>query len=288
MRILVLGATGMLGFQLFKTCLERNITVLAVVRNKQILVDYFGGKINNMIETIDDAKNINALEDVISKFKPDFVVNCIGIIKQSPLAENHYESISINSLLPHQLQFLGIKYGFRLIHISTDCVFDGRKGMYTENDPSDAYDLYGKTKFLGEVVYGCGITLRTSIIGHELTNHKNGLVDWLLSQKNQIFGYTKAIFSGVTTPELTRIIIDIIIQENIPSGLYQIAGNPISKFDLLNLIADIYDKQITISPSEEVVIDRSLDASKFNNLTSYKPPSWSSMLVQMHKNFMKI
>ena len=278
MRVLILGATGMLGYQLFKTCVERNIAVNAVVRSTQLLKDRMGAAIEEKLFVIDDAKNIEAIENVIKKIKPDYLINCIGIIKQSSLAENHYESIAINSFLPHQLERMGSVHNFRLIHISTDCVFDGTKGMYKETDRSDAYDLYGKSKFLGEVGYGSGLTIRTSIIGHEITTAKHGLLDWFLSQTGTIKGFTKAIFSGLTTYELTKVILDVVIAKKIPAGLYQVPSEPISKFDLLMLAKKIYKKEISILPSEELVIDRSLDGSHFFSLTDYQVPSWEMML----------
>jgi dTDP-4-dehydrorhamnose reductase len=221
-------------------------------------------------------------------FQADYVINCIGIVKQSNLAQNFHESIAINSLLPHQLEDLGRIYHFRLIHISTDCVFDGKSSNYKESDLSNANDLYGKTKYLGEVKYGTGITLRTSIIGHEITNKNIGLVDWFLSQSVSVKGYTKSIFSGLTTTELTKIILDIVIKKEIESGLYQVASAPISKYDLLNLISIVYNKKINIIPSEELIINRSLDGSRFSNIYSYQVPSWPEMLIEMHKNFLAI
>jgi dTDP-4-dehydrorhamnose reductase len=277
----------MLGYQIFKTCVNRGTTVHAIVRNKQLLTDRLGSEIADKLSVIDDVKNMAAVEEIIAAQKPDYLINCVGIIKQSSLAEDRYESIAVNAFLPHQLEKLGHRYNFRLIHISTDCVFNGKKGMYTENDLSDASDLYGKTKFLGEVGYGCGITIRTSIIGHELTQQKHGLVDWFLSTTGKVRGYTKAVFSGVTTLELTRVILDIIIARSMASGLYQVAAVPVSKFELLKLVAGIYQKQVEIDPSEEVIVDRSLDASQFYQVTSYRPPNWPEMLQEMHNDFMK-
>jgi dTDP-4-dehydrorhamnose reductase len=288
MKIIVLGATGMLGYQVFKTCLERNITVKAVVRNKKLLTNHIGINIDSMVYEIDDIKNTNSLENLFKLFQADYVINCIGIVKQSNLAQNFHESIAINSLLPHQLEDLGRIYHFRLIHISTDCVFDGKSSNYKESDLSNANDLYGKTKYLGEVKYGTGITLRTSIIGHEITNKNIGLVDWFLSQSVSVKGYTKSIFSGLTTTELTKIILDIVIKKEIESGLYQVASAPISKYDLLNLISIVYNKKINIIPSEELIINRSLDGSRFSNIYSYQVPSWPEMLIEMHKNFLAI
>ena len=287
MRILILGATGMLGYQIFKSCLDRNITVNAVVRNKNILVERLGDECENKTHVIDDVKNVDAIEKIIQSFKPEYLINCVGIIKQSSLADDPYESVAINSFLPHQLGKLGQYHNFRLIHISTDCVFDGKAGNYKETDLSNAYDLYGKTKFLGEVAYGAGITLRTSIIGHAITGQKGGLVDWFLSQSGRTKGYTKAVFSGLTTLELTKVILDIIIEKRVGPGLYQISSEPITKFNLLCAVASVYQKDIFIEPSEDVILDRSLDGSKFFKLTSYTAPSWPEMLGEMYADYIK-
>lgn len=287
MKVLILGATGMLGYQLFKTCLNRGIDVHGVVRNSKLLSARLGLNIEDKISLIDDVKNISSVEAVIKAFRPEFVVNCIGIIKQSSLAENYYESISVNSLLPHQLERLGHVYNYQLIQISTDCIFNGNKGMYNKTDLSDAYDLYGKSKYLGEVNYGCGITIRTSIIGHELNEKKHGLIDWFLSQSECIRGYTKAIFSGVTTLELTKIILDVIFPMKTPIGLIQVAAAPINKMDLLTIAAKVYEKKIDIIPSDELVIDRSLDGSSFTKLTGYSSPSWAQMIREMHQDYLE-
>jgi dTDP-4-dehydrorhamnose reductase len=285
MKILVLGATGMLGFQLFKTCLRRKLNVSAIARRRQLLTKNIGENIEDRLYDIDDVKNVDRIEDIIKLVKPDYLINCVGIVKQSSLAEDYYESIAINSLLPHQLERLGKNYNFRLIHISTDCVFSGIRGDYKENDLSDAYDLYGRTKYLGEVGYGNGLTIRTSIIGHEITKPTHGLIEWFLSQNSKVKGFTKAIFSGLTTLELSKVILDVIIPKQLNSGTFQVPGAPISKYDLLKLTAEIYNQNIMIEPSDELVIDRSLSGIKFFNATGYQAPSWPQMLSQMKEDF---
>lgn len=285
MRILVLGATGMLGYEVFRICLKRKIDAYAVVRNKNKVTERLGSNVAKLIHTIDDVKDINAIEKIVNEVKPDYLINCIGIVKQSALSEDYYESVAINSFLPHQLNKLCEKYSCLLIHISTDCVFEGKKGNYSESDLPDAGDLYGKSKHLGEVNYGNGITLRTSIIGHEITSDTHGLLDWFLAQQGKVKGFTKAIFSGFTTLELTNIILDTIIARGLPAGLYQVAADPISKYDLLGIIAGVYQKDIIIEPFESLVIDRSLDASRFNGLTGYKVPGWKEMITEMQSDF---
>ena len=285
MRILVLGATGMLGYEVFRTCLKREVDVHAVVRNKDKVIDRLGTDVASLVHVIDDVKNITAIEKIVASVKPDYIVNCVGIVKQSGLSENYYESVAINSFLPHQLNRLCEAHDCRLIHVSTDCVFDGVRGNYQESDLPNAYDLYGKSKYLGEVNYGKGITLRTSIIGHEITTETHGLHEWFLAQSGKVKGFTKAIFSGFTTLELTNIILNVIIGQALPAGLYQVAAEPISKYDLLRIIAEVYGHDIVIEPTESLIIDRSLNADRFNELTKYKVPGWKQMISEMRSDF---
>lgn len=281
MKIMVLGASGMVGYQVVKTCLERNMEVIGVVRNCEVLEELSRRESGGIIREINDIRNIPALEQIIRDEKPDYLINAVGIVVQLPLAKDYYESVSINALLPHQLQKLGTQYGFKLIQISTDCVFNGKKGMYSERDIPNAEDLYGKTKELGEVGYGCGITLRTSLIGHEMVKPVHGLLDWFLAQEGSVNGYQKAIFSGLTTLEFSRVLMDVVIPAQLPAGIYHIAGDPITKYDLLCLIAEIYKKQIHIEPSAELKVNRSLDAFYFSRLTGYKAPSWPEMIKEL-------
>lgn len=283
MRILVLGASGMVGYPVFKACEARNLEVCGVVRKRQLIEKNLNTESVHSIREIDDARNIPAIEKLIREEQPDYVINAIGIVVQLPLSKDYYESVSINSLLPHQLEKLGSRYGFRLIQISTDCVFNGRKGMYKESDLPDAEDLYGKTKELGEVGYGCGITLRTSLIGHEIVKPVHGLLEWFLAQEGKVNGYTQAIFSGLTTPEFARVLLDIVIPGQLPAGIYHLAAEPISKYDLLKLVAEVYQKKIRIEPSTELVVDRSLDGSLFNGITGYKAPGWRKMIEELRE-----
>jgi dTDP-4-dehydrorhamnose reductase len=216
--------------------------------------------------------------------RPVVVVNCIGIVKQAEAAKNPLVSIEVNSLFPHRLARLCCTKGIRLIHISTDCVFSGRKGNYTENDFSDAEDLYGRTKFLGEVSdEGC-LTLRTSMIGRELeTSH--GLIEWFLSQGGKtVNGYKRSIFSGFTTNALADIIAKIITENRNLHGIWHVASEPISKFDLLTLVKQVYGLHIEIRPDDTVVVDRSLNADRFRQATNFVPPSWHDMIEQMYRD----
>ena len=185
----------------------------------------------------------------------------------------------LNTLLPHQIALICRVANIRMIHISTDCVFSGNKGNYTEQDQSDATDLYGRTKFLGEVRYPGCTTLRTSIIGMELKNHL-GLIDWFLSQKNTIKGYRNAIYTGFTTDELSRIIKDYVLPRDM-YGLYHVSSTPISKYELLERTKYAFNKDIVIYPEDDFKCDRSLNSTVFKELTGYIPPSWEDMISNM-------
>jgi dTDP-4-dehydrorhamnose reductase len=184
-------------------------------------------------------------------------------------------------MLPHRISMICRVAKIRMIHISTDCVFSGKKGNYTEEDQSDAEDIYGRTKFLGEVSYPHCVTLRTSIIGRELKN-KLGLIEWFLAQKGQINGYTKAIYSGFTTDEISRIIQNYVIPNPKLSGVYHVSSNPISKYDLLQLTKTAFHRtDIDILPEEQFFSDRSLNSTRFRSFTGYVPPTWEEMINEL-------
>lgn len=228
-----------------------------------------------------DVEQHDSLTQAFVRARPDVVINCIGLVKQLAEAEDPLLAIPINSLLPHRLAKLCELAGARLVHISTDCVFSGKKGGYRESDPSDAEDLYGRTKLLGEVSYPHAITLRTSIIGHELQS-PHGLVDWFLAQEQNCKGFTRVIFSGLPTVELARIIRDVVIPRKDLSGVYHVAAQPILKYDLLKLVAEVYGKSIKVEPDDQLVIDRSLDAGRFRDATNYVAPGWRTLIESMH------
>jgi dTDP-4-dehydrorhamnose reductase len=280
MRILILGGAGMLGHQLLAD-LAKDFEVWATFRgaprapgkDERFEPDRtFGGV---------DVLNFDAVTDAVAKVRPEAVINCIGIIKQLAAAKDPVLSISINSLLPHRLHRLCRAAGARLIHFSTDCVFSGRKGQYTEDDPSDALDLYGRSKFLGETAGEGALTIRSSIIGHELGTG-SGLLEWFLSQRGtRVKGYRRAIFSGFTTPEMARIVRRMLTQHPQLSGTLQVSSEAINKYDLLMLIRQAYGVDVEIEPDDEVRIDRSLDSTRFRRLTGYEPPSWPQMIEKM-------
>jgi dTDP-4-dehydrorhamnose reductase len=281
MKILVLGATGMLGNAILRFLSEKgDHEVIGAFRNESSALSRLVSKEIQLISGV-NVENHDALSKLISEVRPNIVINCIGLVKQLSDSDNPLQAIPINSLLPHRLATLCQMIGAYLIHFSTDCVFSGDKGGYSESSLPNPTDLYGRSKLLGEVDYPNSITLRTSIIGHELVGTRS-LVNWFLSQTGQIDGFSRAIYTGLPTVELSRVIRDFILPKlDRLSGIYHVASEPINKFDLLNLIANQYSKKIIINPSDKFAIDRSLDASRFNKVTGYSPPSWPELVSQM-------
>ena len=280
--ILVLGITGMLGSTLFKILSkEKKWQVLGTARNKAAL-KYFPPALSKNIITGVQADNFEALTDLLTLKQPDLVINCIGLVKQKLAASQALEAVPLNTLLPHHLAQITKKIKSRLILISTDCVFSGQKGNYKESDTPDCTDLYGQSKLGGEVTnLKHVLTIRTSIIGHEL-NSQQSLLDWFLNQKKVVPGYTQAIFSGLPTDELSIFIRDLIIPNKELRGLYHISAKPISKYHLLNLIAQIYDKKIKVIEQPLPVIDRSLNCEKFIKKTHYRIKDWKTLIAKMH------
>lgn len=282
MKILVLGISGMLGNAVFRILSETpGMDVVGSARSASVK-NAFSASLGQKIITGADVDNADSLALLFAKAKPDVVINCIGLIKQLADANDPLLALPINALLPHRLARLCELVGSRLVHISTDCVFSGETGNYKEKDFANANDLYGRSKYLGEVDYSHAITLRTSIIGHEL-NSANGLIGWFLAQSGRIKGYSGAIFSGVPTVELAEIIRDVVLPRPELSGLYHVASAPISKFELLRLVAEVYDKEIEIVPDAALQIDRSLDAGKFAAVTGYVAPGWRELVNKMYK-----
>ena len=279
-RVLILGGAGMLGHRLLLG-LRGGCELWATVRRPLREYERYG--IFDRATTIDgiDATDIQSVIDTLAVVRPTVVINCVGIIKQRPTAQDRLLSLTVNAVLPQRLQRLCQAAGARLIHFSTDCVFRGDKGMYTEDDPSDAIDLYGRSKFLGETDGEGALTLRTSIIGRELDT-RSGLVEWFLSQRGgQVHGFTRAIYSGFTTHALARILRTIIADHRNLSGTVNVASEPITKHDLLQLIRRAYHVDIDIVPEATTCVDRSLDGSRFQRATGFVPPPWPAMIEEM-------
>jgi dTDP-4-dehydrorhamnose reductase len=280
--VLVFGASGMLGNAMLRFfAASEGLRVWGTVRSPAT-----GSKLpaevrERLIAGI-DVERSDHLVEAMRQARPEVVVNCIGLVKQLDAADDPLEAIPINSLLPHRLARLADAAGARLIHISTDCVFDGAKGNYRESDVPDAKDLYGRSKLLGEVDYPNAVTLRTSIIGHELEGARS-LIGWFLAQEGEVEGFSRAVFSGLPTVELARVVRDFVIPNPDLRGLYHVSAEPIDKLALLRLVAEAYGKSIAIRPSERVVLDRSLDSSRFRSATGYQPPAWPELIEAMER-----
>lgn len=280
-RVLVLGAGGMLGHAVFRVlAADASLSVVGTVRSARSIAQLPAPIRDRLLPDV-DVENADSLAAVLST-RPTVVINCVGAVKQLARANEPLVALPLNALLPHRLAQLCTIAGARLIHISTDCVFSGDKGMYLESDPSDARDLYGVSKHLGEVSEAHTVTLRTSIIGHELSS-AHGLVEWFLAQSSPVKGYRRAIFSGLPTVELAGVIRDHVISNPDLRGVYHVAAAPIAKLDLLELIAAAYGRQTTIIPDDTVKIDRSLDGSRFRAATGYVAPAWPELVRRMHE-----
>ena len=280
MRILILGGDGMLGHRLLMHLQDRHETKVTLRRELAAYERYGLFTLENSYWSV-EAKDTERFLEVMGDFHPEAVVNAVGIVKQRGTAKEAIPSLEINALLPHRLALLCRAVGARLVHLSTDCVFSGRKGNYTEGDVADAEDLYGRTKLLGEVTDAGCITLRTSIIGLELSR-RTGLIEWFLAQRGEIRGFTKAIYTGLTTAEMSRVIERVLVEHPHLSGVWQVASEPINKYDLLVRFSEVLDRDdIRIVPDDTVRIDRSLLPVAFERATGYSAPGWNEMLKEL-------
>lgn len=265
-KIMILGSAGMLGHIVYNYLSETN--------KYRIIDASFSTKLNAYSYTLNVTDQL-AVESFIKAEKPDIVINCIGVLI-SGSQEDPSNAIYINSYFPHQLSKLLRETGGKLIHVSTDCVFSGKKGGYVETDFRDADDTYGRSKALGEVINNHDLTVRTSIIGPELKENGEGLFHWFMKQTGEINGYTKAFWGGVTTLELAKVIEETI-EQNITGLLHISNGNKISKYDLLSLIKKIWRvEQLIINQVEGKHIDKSLVCIRKD--FHYSVPSYAEML----------
>lgn len=284
-KVLVLGVSGMLGHVLFSALAERpGLDVSGTARRAEGLSRRFPPELAGRVRGNVDADDFAAVRRVLAEAAPDVVVNCIGVVKQLPGASDPVTAISVNALFPHRLAAACGEAGARMIHFGTDCVFSGSRGSYAESDPPDAADLYGRSKLLGEAVGPRCVTLRTSIVGHELSG-RHGLVEWFLAQEGTVRGFGGAIFSGFPTVEMARIVAEFVIPNRELSGLFHVSSDPISKHDLLHLVAARYGKGIVIERDDAFRCDRSLDSSRFRGATGYRPPPWTDLVAKMHDHF---
>jgi dTDP-4-dehydrorhamnose reductase len=286
MRILILGGDGMMGHQLFQHLSDRH-EVRVTLRQGLSAYAAFGLFDEENSYTEIDVRSITHVREVLVDFQPEIVVNAVGIVKQRRTAKESIPSLEINALFPHRLALLCNEINTRMLHLSTDCIFSGKKGNYLESDPSDAEDLYGRTKYLGEVQDSRCLTLRTSIIGKELSR-KLGLLEWFLAQSGVVHGYKRAIFSGFTTPEMSRIVEKILVEYPETGGIYHVSSDPISKFDLLMLIKEKLGLSTEIRPDQKIQYDRSLDSTRFRREFNYTPPTWEEMIKELSERLKEV
>lgn len=280
-KILVLGASGMLGnavLRYFAVCTDHD--AIGLVRSRQS-IGSLPEEVRHLIAVGGDFDDADVLLNAFDTHRPSIVINCVGIVKQLADANDPLTVIPINSLLPHRLARICSLVGARLVHMGTDCVFDGSRGLYTEDNVPDAGDLYGRSKLLGEVDYPHAVTLRTSIIGHELSGNRS-LIDWFLSRNEPVGGYSNAIFSGMPTVEIARIIDHYVIPNRNLAGIFHLSADPIDKYSLLQLVSRIYGKTIEIREDPSLVINRSLDSTRFRAATGFRPDDWPTLVQRMH------
>ncbi|MDD3029732.1 MAG: SDR family oxidoreductase [Alphaproteobacteria bacterium] len=279
-KVLILGATGMIGNGLFRALVPGgDLDVCGTVRAPSDRSLFDSAEAERLIPGV-FAEDWDGLSRLLAERRPDVVINAIGIVKQLDAAKDSLKVLSLNSLFPHKLALLCRLAGSRLIQISTDCVFSGKDGRYRETDSADATDLYGRAKFLGEIDYPNTVTLRTSTIGSELRSG-HGLMEWFLSQEGTVRGFTKALYSGVPTIELGRVIREHVLPNETLQGLYHVSSKPISKYDLLCLVKEACGKAVDIVPDDTVCVDRSLDGGKFKAATGYEAASWPDLVKLM-------
>jgi dTDP-4-dehydrorhamnose reductase len=283
MKVLILGGSGMLGHKLWQNFSRRFDTFVTF---RQPANAYARLGLFDSARSLGgvSATDFDGVTRAFAEVRPDAVVNCIGIVKQDAAAKDPLASIAVNALFPHRLAVLARAAGARLIHLSTDCVFSGRAGNYSESDAPDAADLYGRTKLLGELDGPGALTLRTSMIGRELSG-AHGLVEWFLSQRGgRVRGFRRAVFSGFTTLALADILADVIERRPELQGVWNVAAEPINKLDLLTLVRDSYGLDVEIEPDESFVCDRSLDARRFREAAEFAPLDWPEMVERMRRD----
>lgn len=282
-KILVLGAGGMLGNAVLRYFVTHTDYEVAGIVRSAGSARAFPEAVRANLHVGGDVDDVDGLVRMFDTHRPTVVVNCVGLVKQLGGAKNPLAAIPINSILPHRLAQLCSLAAARLVHLSTDCVFSGAKGMYVEDDLPDADDVYGRTKLLGEVDCPHALTLRTSIIGHELSSH-HSLICWFLAQTKGVRGFSRAVFSGFPTVEIARIIDQYVLPNPQLHGLYHLSADPIDKYHLLQLVAQAYGHKVPISEDRSLVIDRSLDSTRFRAATGFEPADWP-VLVQRMSDF---
>jgi dTDP-4-dehydrorhamnose reductase len=283
MKILILGGDGMIGHKMVQVLGAQNHEIVISIREKRALsLKSFSSKPKVFFN---DFLKDNII-DFLDKVNPDVIVNAIGVTIRRGAAENIADTIYLNSFFPHQLANWSDIHNKRLIHFSTDCVFSGFEGSYSEDSTPNALDYYGKTKGLGEVNSKSSLTIRSSMIGPELFN-KTELFEWIINNKEkEINGFLRVMYSGVTTVYMARLIADLIENHKNLSGIYNIASNPISKFELLHLINENFNLGLFINKDQSITSNKTLDASKIENELGIKSPSWNELIIELKKDYM--
>jgi dTDP-4-dehydrorhamnose reductase len=279
MKVLVLGATGLLGYALLRRlALVDGVEVVGSIRNANAS-HRMSAQLKSRLVPVGDLTDLAQLHMLFQKVRPDVVVNCVAAAKSE--WTDLERMVAVFSLLPRRIDWLCAKSSARFIQISSDGVFSGSRGAYTEQDIPDATDNYGLVKQLGEVSRRGSLNIRTSIIGHTLSSNA-GLVDWLLAQNGTCRGFTKSVFSGLTNVEIARIVEKVIVCWPHLDGTYHLSSEPISKHDLLKKLAQRYSKAIDIVPDDSLVIDRSLVAAKFQSATGYHAREWIGLIDELY------
>jgi dTDP-4-dehydrorhamnose reductase len=277
LKTLVLGGAGMLGHKIVQTYLSASLPITCTVRSADIHPVLEGAEVITNVDVTDQM----GLRQLLESEKPEVTINCIGVIKQRDEAKSAIPSITINALLPHLLADWAQSWNGRVIHFSTDCIFSGKKGNYCIDDPSDAEDLYGKSKFLGEVSRTNAATLRTSIIGRELS-HFGSLVEWFYAQDGKhVKGYRRAIYSGMTTQTMARLVLEIATKHPNLHGLHHAVSEKVNKFDLVTMIRDKAELDIEVEPYDDFFCDRSMLASGLEKGVGFRVPSWEEQLDEL-------
>jgi dTDP-4-dehydrorhamnose reductase len=278
-KILIIGGDGMLGHELLQ---HLSTTHDARVTLRGGLSAYEPFRMFNTDNAYDgiDVQRPESVRAVITDFCPDAIVNAAAIVKQRPEANNSIPVIEVNALFPHQLELMARSAGSRVVQISTDCVFSGTRGYYAEDDVPDPVDLYGRTKLLGELVDGRAVTLRTSMIGLELTR-RIGLVEWALAQSEAISGYRRVPYNGLTTMEFARVLELVLTRHSALTGVWHVSTHSISKHDLLVRLFELLDEPIEVKPDDAVACDRTLRSDRFRAATGWEPPTWEQMLPEL-------
>ncbi|MDA8130467.1 MAG: SDR family oxidoreductase [Elusimicrobia bacterium] len=280
-RILILGGAGTLGHKLWQVLPARFPHTFVSMRKKR---DFYAKTglfdVPNVIDGL-DLRDFSAVGKMLDELRPSVIVNCAGVTLRSKEALDRNSAISINALLPHRLAEWCSRSGSRLIHFSTVCVYDGKKGGYTEEDPPDARDLYGITKALGDVNAPFALTLRSSFIGREIFAGTE-LLEWFLAQKgNKIKGFRRALFTGLTTNRLAALVGDLIEKHPLLNGLYHVSSEIVSKYDLLLMMREAYKLDVEIEPEEGFEMRRDLNGDRFASAAGFVCPTWKQLMTEM-------